>query len=81
MLFQPDAICGVIRHDLSYHIPEILGMVHMGQVTEFMDYHIIQDSGRCEDQSVIKRKGALGRTAAPPAFLITDRDGMVRAAG
>ena len=44
----------VIRHDALDHVPEVLRMVHMSQVAELVDYHIIQRTGRTVDQTVIE---------------------------
>ena len=44
----------VIRHDALDHVPEVLRMVHMRQVAEFVDYYIIQRTGGTVDQAVIE---------------------------
>ena len=43
---EPSSAFLVFGHHGGHHVPEILGMVHMRQVTEFMDYYIIQDQRR-----------------------------------
>lgn len=81
VFFQPVLAFLIVRQDGGYHIPEFFGMVHMGDVAEFVDDDIIQDLKRGVHKSVIKGQGAGGRTAAPACFLVTDGDTGITAAG
>lgn len=62
-------------------MPEVLGMIHVGEMTEFVNDHVIQYLLWCEYQPVIKGKCATGGTASPAAFLVAYRDGGVIASG
>lgn len=81
VFLQPVFTEFVIRHDGGHHVPEIFGMVHVGQVAEFMDYHIVQYPRGSKDQAVIEGQRPPGGTAAPAGLLVTDRDGGIMASG
>ena len=74
---EPFSAFFVFRHHGGNHVPEIFGMVHVGQVAELMDYHIIKDHRRREDQAVIKRQCSPGGAASPAGLLVPDGDGGV----
>ena len=78
---QPPPVLPVLRHDLRHHVPEIFGMVHVGQVAELMDHHVIQYHGRGEYEPVVEGQGAPGGTAPPAGLLVPHRDGGVMASG
>ena len=46
-----------------------------------MDHHIVQDSGRCQHETPVKREGAPGAAAAPAGFLIANCNTVIFAAG
>ena len=81
VFFQPCSAGLVLRHHRGHHGPELLGMIHVSQMAELMDHHIVQHNGGCEDQSIVKRETAAGRTATPAGLLVPDGDGAVMSAG
>ncbi len=54
MVFEPLSVGLVFGHDGGYHVPEVFGVVHVGQVTEFMDNYIVQNAWRSVHQAVIE---------------------------
>ena len=58
VLSEPLFIDPVVRHDAFHHVPEVLGMVHVGQMAELMHHHIIQWASGTVDQAVVKGEGA-----------------------
>ncbi len=81
VLAEPLLVFPVFRHDAFHHIPEILGVVHVGQVAELMDHHIVEDLWRSEDQAVIEGECPSGGTASPTAFLVAYGDGGIITSG
>lgn len=53
----------------------------MGQVAQFMDHNIIQNSGRRQHETPVKGESSLRTTASPACLLIPDGDAAVGAAG
>ena len=49
-------------------------MVHFFPVAQFVYYHVIQYLGWAEHEQTIEIQVALGRTASPFAFLVSDGD-------
>ena len=62
-------------------MPKISGVVHIGQMAQLVDNHIIRDCGRCQHESPVKREGASCTAASPAGLLIPDGDAVVGAAG
>ena len=81
VFFQPVFVYLVIGHDGGHLIPEIFGMVQVGQVTELMHHHIIQHFRGSEDETVVIGQCPPGGTAAPACLLIPNGDGGVAASG
>ena len=54
MLPKPLSVDLIVGHDRGYHIPELFGMIHVGEMAELVNYHIIQYNRRRENQTVIK---------------------------
>ena len=78
---EPLLIDPVVRHDAFHHVPEVLRMVHMGQMAELMHHHIVQGPGGTVDQTVVKGQRASRRAASPAGFLVSYGDGGIVAAG
>lgn len=81
MFFQPPAQVAVIRTDGLNGLPEGGGMVHMGQVAEFMYDHIIEYGRRREHQPPVKGEGSFAAAASPSRFLVADGNAFISAAG
>ena len=56
-------------------------MVHMGQMTEFMNDDVIQYGRRGKHQPPVKGEGSFAAAASPPRFLVADGDTVVNASG
>ena len=73
-LFQSPATFPVIRKFCLHDFPEILRMVHLPAVCQFVYHHIIQQL-RCKQyQFPVKVQIALAATAPPACFLFPDSD-------
>ncbi len=56
-------------------------MIHVGEVAQFVDNHIVQHMGRSHHQPPVEGESAVGGTAPPAGLLLPDGDGMVGASG
>ena len=74
MLFQPSFILSVSRADAFHQIPKIGGMVHMHQMAELMDNHVITDRFRGHQDPPVKIHISVAAAAPPAAFLILHPD-------
>ena len=81
MLFQPSAGAAVIRIHGFYSLPEGGGVIHMRQMTEFMNDDIIQNSRGCKHKTPVEGESALGAAASPAGLLVPYGDAIVSAAG
>ena len=81
MVFEPFACRAIVRVYGLYFLPECGGVVHISQVTQFVDNHIIRNCRRCQHKPPIEGECALGAAASPAGFLIPDGDAVVGAAG
>lgn len=70
----------VIGADALHERPECLRVVHMGQMAEFVDDHIVQDGRRRQHEPPVKRQGALGAAASPAGLLVADGDTRIGSA-
>ena len=50
VLLQPFAMCFVIRHHILHVFPEFWRMVHLFQVRQFMNNHVIYNDLRQQQQ-------------------------------
>ncbi len=52
-------------------------MIHVGEMAQLMDHHIVQYMGRCQHQPPMKGKSTVGGTAPPAGPLFPDGDSIV----
>lgn len=81
MFSEPCLLNLIVRHDRSHHVPEIPGMIHLSEMTQFMHHHIIQNHRRGENETIVEGQCAPGGTAAPTTFLISYGNGSIVSAG
>lgn len=74
MLFEPFAVDAVVGADAFHKRPESLRVVHVRQMAEFMDDHIVEDGGRCQHQPPVEGKRTFCAAASPAGLLVTDGD-------
>src|SRR5437867_4499196 len=63
-----------VRAGSFHQRPEARGMVHLQQVHQFVDDHVIEDFRRRLHQAPVQRNGASAGAGTPPAALVSDRD-------
>lgn len=81
MVFEPFASRAIVGVYGLHFLPECGGMVHISQMAQLMDDHIIRNRRRCQHKPPIERECALSTAASPAGFLISDGDAVVGAAG
>ena len=74
MLAEPLSAFLIFRHHGGNHVPEIFGMVHVGQMAELMHHYIVKNHWRRKNQAVIEGQCSAGRAAAPAGLLVPDGD-------
>ena len=65
---QPISVISVCRVKPPYQCPEVLGVIGMDQMAQFMDHHIVSDGMRCLDDVPVEDQLTSG-IARPPAGL------------
>ena len=81
MFFQPGSILLIVGQNALHMLPEIPGVIHVGQVAELMHDHVVQYLGRCKKKSVVKGQGSKGGAASPAGFLVSYGNGGIAASG
>ena len=64
-----------VRHRLQDQVPEVRGMVSVGQMGQFMDNYVFDEGWLEHHGAPVKAKGAVGSAASPPLTLVADQDG------
>lgn len=81
MVFEPFACRAIVGVYGLHFLPECGGVVHISQVAQFMDDHIIRNCRGRQHKPPIERECSFGAAASPAGFLIPDGDAIVGAAG
>lgn len=77
MFFQPFAAFPVIGEDGFHALPESFGVIHMFQMAEFMDYHVVKYSRGSQHKAPVEGKGPAAAAASPAGFLIAYGNGGI----
>ena len=70
MIFQPLFLLLIIRHYLFDLCPKFFRMIHLYQMTKFMDNNIIHNFIRCKHKQTVKVQILFCTAASPPRLLI-----------
>lgn len=80
MLFEPFAVDAVIGADALHKRPECFRVIHVGQMAELMDDHIVKNGGRRQHQPPVKGEGPFCAAAPPAGLLVADGDAVIASA-
>lgn len=81
MVFKPFAGSTVVRIYRFYLLPKIFRVVHISQMAQLMDDHIVRDCGRRQHEPPVKRESAARAAASPAGFLVPDADAVIGTSG